>query len=152
MAYRNLSNHTTLHSLMARFLWFSVNGGTTFMLLYSQLHTHLPHPLHSLSFHSFTQSQTIPEPSQESHGFMWHACRATVPLDSSKSKGNFVTSFGWLDTPTLQCNFLFIFEQKENSLNFLLPSTLTRNHAWIQTGCCCDFRRRQHHPWIQTGP
>jgi len=37
------------------------------MLLYSQLHAHLPHPLHSLSFHRFTQSQTIPEPSQESH-------------------------------------------------------------------------------------
>ena len=138
---------------MARFLWFSVNGGTTFMLLYSQLHAHLPHPLHSLTFHSFTHSQTIPELSQESHGFMWHACRATVPLDFSKNKGNMVSSFGWLGTPTLQCNFLFFFEQKENWLTFLLPSTLTLKKAWIQTGCCCDFRhRQQYHPWIQTGP
>jgi len=54
----NLSNHTTLHSLMARFLCFSVNGGTTFMLLYSQLHstpTYLTHCIHS----PFTVSHTV---------------------------------------------------------------------------------------------
>ena len=77
----------------------------------------------------------------------------TVSLDSSKSKGNFVTCFEWLGTPTLQCNFLFIFAQINNSLKLILPSTLTHKHAWIQTGCCCDFRRRQQwHPWIQTKP
>ena len=70
-----------------------------------------------------------------------------------KSKGIIGISWWWLGTCTAQWNFLFIFQKKHNSLNFLFRCTLTRNNAWIQTGCCCDFRRRQQwHPWIQTKP
>jgi len=74
-------------------------------------------------------------------------------LFQHKRKGKIVSSCGWLGTRTPQCNFLFIWKEKHNSLTFLFPSTLTRNNAWIQTGWCCDFRRRQqYHPWIQTVP
>ena len=75
----NLSNYTLYASLSLLICEWS-----------KQLHrfikkpgsTPTSHPLHWWPF-KLSHGQTIPEPSQESHAFMWHACRATVLLDSS---------------------------------------------------------------------
>ncbi len=58
MAYRNLSNHTTMHSLWLVSLVFC-EWRKEFMLLYSQLHAHLPHPLTHCIHSPFTDSHRV---------------------------------------------------------------------------------------------
>jgi len=102
---------TPLHTLMASLSLIICEWRNqlhaSFYIAFNQL-PHLPHPLHSLSFHTFTRSND----SWAKSGiwcfhvaFMQGQC---CPGFQHKSKGSNVTSYGWRDTHSPQLNFLFI--------------------------------------------
>ena len=150
----NLSNHTTLHTLMASLSLLICEWRNqlhaSFYIAFNQLHST---PTSPTAFTQFSHFHTVKRfLSQVRNLWCFHlACmQGTVQY---KSKGTNVTSYEWRGTRSPLLNFLFISRENRNSLPFLFPSTLTRNNTWIQMGWCCDFRcRQQYHSWKQTSP
>ncbi len=136
ITYESLQLHTLCFALLFAYLWI--------VSLRSNVYKEKPGTSHTyLSPTSFMRSQTLrwSIDSWTKSGisccslrillFTWHACRGMCFLNPAtkkqKSEGKIGNGWWWFGTSTAQWHFLFTFQKKPNSLNFLFRCTLTRN-------------------------